>query len=327
MTEEKKKESNTDTGGNKKSHKVRKRNNNIFIWIIIIVAVVGAVVFFKQRTPDGKERPVSDKVSQEVSTTTKKIIEENLVMPGTKVEIKNVTEESGLYKIDLVVEDQEITSYLTKDKMKFIPQLINTDDLKKEQQAEKTDAVAIGDTLKGAATELGIDEGAFSTCIDEGRYADKVENSVQEGTKAGIQGTPHNVLIAKGVQYEMSGALPLDQITKALDSLLAGGTPSIEKAKTNVKAVSAKDHIRGNKNAKVTFIEYSDLECPFCKKHHKTMEELTAKYADRVQFVFRQFPLDQLHPNARAKAEASECANELGGEKVFWKYLDMMFKS
>ena len=116
--------------------------NNIFLWLIIIVAIIGAVIFFQQKknsTDDGS-RPVSEKVSKEVSADALKLIKEQLVAPGTKVEIKEVTEESGLYKIKLVVADQEITSYLTKDKMKFIPQLIDIkelEDTKKDDDTKK----------------------------------------------------------------------------------------------------------------------------------------------------------------------------------------------
>ncbi len=112
------------------------KGNSIFIWLIIIVIVIGAVIFFQQKkdNTDNGSKPVSEKVSKEVSADALKLIKEQLVAPGTKVEIKNVTEESGLYKIDLVVEDQEITSYLTKDKKKFIPQLIDIKELEDKQK-------------------------------------------------------------------------------------------------------------------------------------------------------------------------------------------------
>ncbi len=115
---------------------------SIFLWLIIVVAIIGAVIFFQQKknNADGGSRLVSEKVSKEVSADALKLIEEQLVAPGTKVEIKEVTEESGLYEIKLVVANQEITSYLTKDKMKFIPQLIDVkelEDAKKDNDAKK----------------------------------------------------------------------------------------------------------------------------------------------------------------------------------------------
>lgn len=92
-------------------------------------------------------------------------------------------------------------------------------------------------------------------------------------------------------------------------------------------AVTSEDHIRGNPNAPVMIVEYSDFECPFCKRFHDTMKQVTTEYGDKVAWVYRHFPLDQLHPvKARKEAVASECAAELGGNDAFWKYTDRFFE-
>lgn len=85
-----------------------------------------------------------------------------------------------------------------------------------------------------------------------------------------------------------------------------------------------KDHIRGNPDATVAVIEYSDFECPFCKRHHPTMQQIVDTYGDDVMWVYRHFPLS-FHPNAQKAAEASECANELGGNDAFWQFTDGIF--
>lgn len=82
------------------------------------------------------------------------------------------------------------------------------------------------------------------------------------------------------------------------------------------------DHIRGNKNAKVTLIEYADFECPFCKDFHGTMKQVMAKYGNDVRWVFRQYPLESLHKQAWTEALASECAGEQG---KFWEFADNIF--
>lgn len=94
----------------------------------------------------------------------------------------------------------------------------------------------------------------------------------------------------------------------------------------DVKAVDfATDHIKGDKNAKVFVIEYSDFECPFCKRFHPTMQQVVDHYQGKVAWVYRQFPLS-FHANAEKEAEASECASEQGGNDAFWKYADKIIE-
>jgi protein-disulfide isomerase len=91
------------------------------------------------------------------------------------------------------------------------------------------------------------------------------------------------------------------------------------------KAVSASDHIRGNINAKVTLIEYSDFECPFCKNFEPTLKQLTDTYGDKIRLVYRHYPLP-FHANAQKEAEASECVASLGGNDSFWKFADSIYE-
>jgi protein-disulfide isomerase len=92
-----------------------------------------------------------------------------------------------------------------------------------------------------------------------------------------------------------------------------------------VPAVSNQDHLLGNPDAPVTVIEYSDTECPFCKSFHNTLKTLIGSYNGQVAWVYRHFPIAQLHSKAPKEAEATECVAELGGEQIFWKYLDSIF--
>ena len=115
---------------------------------------------------------------------------------------------------------------------------------------------------------------------------------------------------------------------------LQSGAPTIQERTQDTNTapivdvpVSSSDHIRGNVNAQITIVEYSDLECPFCKVFHGTMKQAMAAYGDKVRWVYKHFPLDQLHPKADKEAEAAECAGELGGNDAFWAYIDKVFEA
>jgi protein-disulfide isomerase len=89
--------------------------------------------------------------------------------------------------------------------------------------------------------------------------------------------------------------------------------------------VSSTDHIRGNKDAPIALIEYSDYECPYCKTFHLTAKKIANDYAGKVMWIYRHYPLS-FHANAQKEAEAAECAAELGGNDVFWKYSDALYE-
>lgn len=92
-----------------------------------------------------------------------------------------------------------------------------------------------------------------------------------------------------------------------------------------IPVVSKTDHLFGNKNAKVTLIEYSDLECPYCKRFHPTAKQVMAAYKDDINWVYRHFPLS-FHVNAQKEAEAAECAAAQGGDKKFFEYIDKIYE-
>ncbi|MDO8584955.1 MAG: thioredoxin domain-containing protein [bacterium] len=103
---------------------------------------------------------------------------------------------------------------------------------------------------------------------------------------------------------------------------VSGTANALDKA----RAVGADDHILGDPNAPVKIIEYSDTECPFCKRFHETMRQLVAEYDGKVAWVYRNFPLDSLHPKAPKEAAAAECAAELGGNEAYWTYLNRLYE-
>lgn len=87
--------------------------------------------------------------------------------------------------------------------------------------------------------------------------------------------------------------------------------------------ITEADHFKGDKNANIVLVEYSDFQCPYCARFHPTVKEFLAKYPD-VAYVFRHLPLD-FHQFALERAKASECAVKLGGIDVFWTFTDLAF--
>lgn len=126
------------------------------------------------------------------------------------------------------------------------------------------------------------------------------------------------VLIAGAVFYSNSnssqGPSPTQQV--------AAGT---EQAVATVAATVDDDAVLGNPNAPVTLIEFSDFQCPFCRKFYKeTLPQIKKDYiaTGKVKLVYRDFPLVQIHPGATLAAESAECAKDLG---KFWEMHDAIF--
>lgn len=99
---------------------------------------------------------------------------------------------------------------------------------------------------------------------------------------------------------------------------------SAEKAR-NVRPVADTEYVYGNLEAPLTLVEYSDFECPFCKRFHPTAKQLVDQSEGKINWVYRHFPLAFHNPGAQKQAEASECAGKLGGGTAFWHYSDLIY--
>jgi len=151
-----------------------------------------------------------------------------------------------------------------------------------------------------------------------------MENDIKKDSKLSIPGAIviMGLLIMLGIIISKSPSKKVDDSTSVAkqNTTISGPVP--------VAPLSDKDHIRGNKKiAKILIIEFSDLECPFCKSFHPILKQAMEKYPGQIVWVYRHYPLETLHSKARNEARATECVNKLSGNDTFWKYVDMIYEN
>jgi protein-disulfide isomerase len=124
----------------------------------------------------------------------------------------------------------------------------------------------------------------------------------------------------------ISGGIFIYRTTHKTDTTEINKNISLE---VGIKPITSEDKILGNPNADVIIVEYSDFECPYCKIYHNTMQDVMYEYgrSGKVAWIFRNFPLESIHKNAKGAAIASECVYRLGGNEKFWSYTDSLFAS
>jgi protein-disulfide isomerase len=91
--------------------------------------------------------------------------------------------------------------------------------------------------------------------------------------------------------------------------------------------IGPEDHFAGPGDAPVVLVEYGDYQCPHCARAHKVLQEVLSRLGDEVRFVFRNFPLTDVHPNAQLAAEAAESVAAHGGNDAFWDMHDILFEN
>src|SRR5262245_11071114 len=197
--------------------------------------------------------------------------------------------------------------------------------------------------LAATARKVGADMPAYERCMGSGRHDARIKQRAAAAEAQGFTGTPTFQFVpASGKTYILSGAQPVEVFVRWIDALLAGKEPPETKpekpelpfwAKPEGLAPDQKrpgftvagDPYKGNPNAKLVVVEFTDFPCPFCQRHalatQPVLDERFVKTGD-VLWVAKHFPL-RIHPRAPVAAAAAECAGDQG---KFWAMQYRLFE-
>jgi hypothetical protein len=180
---------------------------------------------------------------------------------------------------------------------------------------------------KTLSEQVGVNKDKFTQCVKDTDMKVLVESTsteaeaVMKGIPSNERGTPYSVIIGQnGSKAEIRGAYPKEKIQALIDEVNSNKVTTAYNG--DIEGYREGDHIIGNPNAPILIIEYSDLECPYCKKFGETMKEIVAESNGQVAWVYRHWIV---HQGAVAKAAAAECVAKLNGNDSFWKYIDLVF--
>lgn len=180
------------------------------------------------------------------------------------------------------------------------------------------------------AQELGVADEGFASCLEENRHSDAIDEDVALGRSRGVSSTPSFFLNDQPV----IGAYPLDYFNQAIAAVGAGESvaaqpeaPQEPAVKPTPASIIIDDFAgqRGDPNAPVTIVEFTDMQCPYCARHAtETLPRIVTELIDtgRVHYVVKDFPLDAIHPEARRAAVAARCAAEQG---AYWEMHEALF--
>lgn len=219
---------------------------------------------------------------------------------------------------------------------------VNSGNVSNQGQGANSQAASTSLTSAFAsyAKKLNLDTKKFAACFSTSKYKNKIAQDTQLGDSLEIRGTPGFFVNGKFV----GGAYPFATFKEIIDKELQGTSSNnyLDYSESLQQAYSADNPDRrsfnpvpksvelgsaptkGSANAQVTIVEFSDFQCPFCKRVVPTLQQISQTYKDKVKLVYKHLPLTAIHPNAQKAAEAAECANEQG---KFWQYHDTLFEN
>lgn len=202
--------------------------------------------------------------------------------------------------------------------------------------------------LEGLAQEIGVDIDQYKECMASAEVYEMIDAGIEDARTLGFQGTPsfNFVSAESGESFDLVGAQPYEQFATYIDAIAAGDAPVDPQAQAesggeeipfwateegltpnpdNAGQTMAGDYFRGNPDAEVVVVEFSDFQCPFCRRHTEDTQPVLDEAfvdTDEVMWVFKHFPL-QIHPQAPMAGAAAECAGE---QEMFWEMHHLLFE-
>jgi protein-disulfide isomerase len=188
-------------------------------------------------------------------------------------------------------------------------------------------------TFKGYAKQVGVDETKFSACMRKPETVQLLNTQLQRGVQLGVNGTPTFFINNK----MLVGAQPPQVFDELIAAELKGSPTTLDGYSDNIKQLAAQGQFKivsgkvdvsdamidGDRNARVLIAEFSDFQCPFCKRWgDENLKAIRAKLGKDVALAFLHFPIVQIHPNAANAGAAAICAGEQG---KFWQMHDLLF--
>lgn len=205
------------------------------------------------------------------------------------------------------------------------------------------------DVFVRLAGEAGADAALYTTCLSDSAIADRVKASLAEGEALGFTGTPsfNFVVEVTGDAYQLVGAQPYDTFDGWFKAIAAGDAPVDPSAAQEENQQEfplwalpvnwvdnpdtpginlAGDFWRGNPDAPIVVVEFSDFQCPFCQRHTlNTQPILDEQFVDTgdIMWIFKHFPVQSTHPYAFPAAIFAQCIGEQG---QFWEAHHILFE-
>lgn len=199
-----------------------------------------------------------------------------------------------------------------------------------------TAARGLLDTFLAYAASLQLDQQQLTACLNDQANVQLITSHLQRGSQLGVSGTPTFFINNKKlvgaqptevmleiIEKELSSSPPtgLDAYSPRIQQLAASSPPAFEIVEARPDLAGAA--FEGNPNARVVIAEFSDFQCPFCRRWNETtLGEVRKRLGDDLALAFLHFPITQIHPNAGNASVLAICAGRQGR---FWEMHDLLF--